>query len=427
MPVCYISIAVHDPLTQMTGDFCLRPVPTCALALAGEEASLHGRLSSFPLVKYGCTELDEAVLLGGLERGSVVGISADDVDGFGLLPPDGVAGYDTGDIGRLGASGVGHNTKATGIDIQEQKCRAGLDSVMLSVVFDIDGIWQTLSELLQPLVAATSSSPVIHHEGHIGSLERNRMIPTTEIQDSEDEDILQPAGHKTFDSREEPRASSHEDQGERSSPMCPPEIIVVTHFSTFLTSLFARREKAEAHKTLAYLKWQLRGLSRSCSMSPLILLVNSTTTEEASNRPRGSALDLSGSTRTHRSPEPTLHSIFASVRSLRPSRPSFGVVFSQFLDLHILCTDLSENHANLACRLERAAASTKCDHQCRSLAHIEVLKDNLGINSAHLRKQNREKRWAVLDVYGQKIVNPGDGLIREPQTTSEHVPSQKDT
>lgn len=79
------KIAVHDPLTQMTGDFCLRPVPTCALALAGEEASLHGRLSSFPLVKYGCTELDEAVLLGGLERGSVVGISADDVDGFGLL------------------------------------------------------------------------------------------------------------------------------------------------------------------------------------------------------------------------------------------------------------------------------------------------------------------------------------------------------
>ncbi len=285
----------------------------------------------------------------------------------------------------------------------QDKCRASLDSVLLSVVFDIDGIWQTISELLQP--RATVASPSFTtKEGSTSSLNPERYMPAAEIQDSEDEDLSQSVGHDRISSQDELGALSHDAHDERSPVIRLPEIIVVTHFSTLLTSLFARREKTAAHKSLALLRARLRGLSSSASTSPLLLLVNSTT-DEATNKHKEPTADFSGPTVGNKRTEPTLRSIFSSVRGLRPSRPSFGGVFNQFLDLHLLCTDISNYQATPSCSLEKAEESANSDYQRRSPTLVEVLQDNVGLDSPPVHQHHREQRWAVLEVSNHQIVN----------------------
>lgn len=282
----------------------------------------------------------------------------------------------------------------------EEKSRASLDRVMLSLVFDIDGIWPTISELLQTGVAVASPSIALEG-GATNSHKPNQYISAAEIQDSEDEDLPYPIGHGRIKYQNESRAPSHDAQDDSSAARCSPEIIVVTHFSTLLMSLFARREKTAAHKSLALLRARLRGLSSSTSTNPLILLVNSTI-EEVSNKYESNA-DFSNPTSGNKGTETTLRSMSSSLRGLRPSRPSFGAVFSQFLDLHILCTDISSHQAGSPCSIENAAGSTKTDCQGHSPTLVEVLQDNLG--SLHDCKHHREQRWAVLNISHQQIVD----------------------
>ncbi|OAR02803.1 hypothetical protein LLEC1_00209 [Akanthomyces lecanii] len=407
-----------DSVTGITKQFSLQPGPVCASTLASEETSLQDRLAKLQLVQYGCAELDGAVLLGGLQRGSVVGVSADNADGFGLLM--GLQGTirailhgsasrvlvitpkPLASVSKLIMDIAKSELSKSGLPPAriEEKCRTSLDRVMLSVVFDIDGIWPTISELLQPRVAV-ASSPVTLEEENSSSHIPGRYMPPVEIQDSDDEALSQ---YVTLDRRKyqnESRVPAHDAQKESSPAICLPEIIVVTHFSTLLTSLFARREKTAAHKSLALLRARLRGLSGSASTNPLILLVNSTT-EEDSNKYNESTPGFGNLTSGNKSTEPTLRSIFSSVRSLSPSRPRFGTVFNQFLDLHLLCTEMSNNQAMSSCSVEKAAGSTKADCQGHSPTLVEVLHDNL--DSHHVHKRHREQRWAVLDIANQQIV-----------------------
>lgn len=60
------------------------PVPVSASVLVGRELDRRRRLSRRGNVLTGCRDVDEYVLLGGLERGSVVGVSAEE-DEMGLL------------------------------------------------------------------------------------------------------------------------------------------------------------------------------------------------------------------------------------------------------------------------------------------------------------------------------------------------------
>lgn len=76
---------MEAPLPDVIKDFGIQPDPVCASTLASNEATLQDRLARFQPIQYGCKELDGIVLLGGLQRGSVVGVSADNTDGFGLL------------------------------------------------------------------------------------------------------------------------------------------------------------------------------------------------------------------------------------------------------------------------------------------------------------------------------------------------------
>lgn len=63
-----------------------RPRPVSAAALASIEKRRRDFLRGLGPCRSGCDDLDNYVLLaGGFERGSVVGISAEDEDGVGVM------------------------------------------------------------------------------------------------------------------------------------------------------------------------------------------------------------------------------------------------------------------------------------------------------------------------------------------------------
>jgi hypothetical protein len=61
----------------------INPVPASILAYI--ENGRRNGLQCSTRYKSGCDELDDNVLLGGFERGTVVGISSEEEDEFGLL------------------------------------------------------------------------------------------------------------------------------------------------------------------------------------------------------------------------------------------------------------------------------------------------------------------------------------------------------
>lgn len=63
-----------------------RPKPISASALASIEKQRRDLVRGLGPCRSGCEDLDDYVLLtGGFERGSVVGISAEDEDGVGMM------------------------------------------------------------------------------------------------------------------------------------------------------------------------------------------------------------------------------------------------------------------------------------------------------------------------------------------------------
>ncbi|KAF4979913.1 hypothetical protein FZEAL_3975 [Fusarium zealandicum] len=62
-------------------------------------------------------------------------------------------------------------------------------------------------------------------------------------------------------------------------------MIVITHFSSLLTSLFTHREKSAAHSALQLLGSHLRDLTRNLASHPLILILNSTSSPAAKPAP----------------------------------------------------------------------------------------------------------------------------------------------
>lgn len=71
------------PASQASSHFPLLE-PISGATLYELESARRETLRRRGRVRTGCAEVDDAVLLGGLERGSVVGVSAEDIE-FGLL------------------------------------------------------------------------------------------------------------------------------------------------------------------------------------------------------------------------------------------------------------------------------------------------------------------------------------------------------
>lgn len=241
-------------------------------------------------------------------------------------------------------------------------------------------------------------------------------------------------------------------------PAAIPDMILVTHFSSLLTTLFTHADKTTAHTRLQLLASYMHRLTRSAD--PLIMLVNSTTSPspaaDASTStsatpgpgpgpgPPHPPLDPRG-TRHQRPLDPTLRSIFnpgpqlqlrggtgydhgygyghrypyGAATTTRRNKPSFGATFAQFLDLHLLCTAVprARDDAEVAVALGGGAGAG----DVRYAWVVEVLLDELGFwawgtgkekgkesgkgigkessGSARLpTRVNREQRWAAVDV-----------------------------
>ena len=289
--------------------------------------------------------------------------------------------------------------------------RQSLDKVLLSSVFDMDGVWQSLVELdskdkdsreQQPLYDALNVGKPPSSSSSSSSSKVDVVIEKNQIEDSDD-DQLSPQAENTA-SQLETEVESTLQEAEKASP----DIIVLTDFSTFLTSLFTQRERSAAHSSLLLLKSHLHFLARSLSSNPLILIVNSTTAEPA---PRGAEAHLSGLVHPSSGASKSdngLRSIFSSLHysmeryndpgPFRRVRPSFGLIFSQLLDLHILCTAISEAHGPDGTErntLKTAGRNKSGVTSTTSL--VEILSDDVGTWSVSCSPgaKSREQRWGI--------------------------------
>lgn len=273
------------------------------------------------------------------------------------------------------------------------RLREGLDKVMLSCVFDMDGLWEVLADLDrgEPVEEEEGISP--HEEKEIQKQDTTEA-QVDEIQDSQDDD----------DEAFSPiRQTSQPPPPEKSpSKLTPhPEVILITHFSSLLTSLFTHRERSAAHAALQLLGSHLRDLSRNLSSSPLILLLNSTSPTFSGPAPIATTATTPPAKQTFI--DPTLRSIFnppsTTGYSSRRTKPNFGLSFTQLLDLHILCTRIpkARNDAEVA-------VQQRSGEEAKMVWVVEVLLDELGIWEGKMGvRRGREQNWTAVDVVEGRI------------------------
>lgn len=280
----------------------------------------------------------------------------------------------------------------------------------------------------------------------------------TEIADSEDEDdALTPLSPPRESSEPEtaahavPQESSAKemeaslDQPSIKQPIKQADsrhsdMILVTHMSTLLSSLFRQREKDTAHQMLQLLSSHLRYLTRSPDHGgPLIMILNSTTNSQEAPAatstkpdpgqgrpsppppPPPEAPDTRG---PNRPLDPTLRSIFNppplpatglayahDTPLSRRNKPSFGLIFTQMLDMHLLCTRVPRARADaevlFAPRGQAAGAGTGAGTTAVRYGWVvEVLLDEVGVWEGEgtrplpwgTKRASREQRWGAVDV-----------------------------
>lgn len=252
-------------------------------------------------------------------------------------------------------------SQGIGGDAAKTKLRECLERVMLSCVFDVDGLWEVLADLNKPAEEETEEE---EEEGQV-----------EEIQDSQDDDdeALSPV-----DKVQPPKQQTTQ-----------PGIIVVTHFSSLLTGVFTHRERSAAHSVMELLGSHLRDLSRNLSSNPLIMLLNSTSSSSGppTAQPKNTPLDA------------TLRSIFHTPspgqgpHSTRRIKPNYGMVFSQLLDLHLLCTRIPRTMQ------DAEAAVQRLGEEVRMVWVVEVLQDEIGVwKGTRGDRKGREQLWTAVDV-----------------------------
>lgn len=236
-----------------------------------------------------------------------------------------------------------------------------------------------------------------------------------------------------------------------TSSRCP-EIIIITHMSHLLSTLFQQREKSTAHQTLQLLSSHIRHLTRAPEYGgPLVMLLNSTTSSDNNSNPPGGA--AAAPDRPDRPPppppaagdpsapaaapknktlDPSLRSIFNPPpsaaasgpsyyaydtpprRSVRQNKPSFGLVFTQLLDMHLLCTQVPKakrDNAEEALYAAPAAATGVIPPTKKAAAAVaahgwvvEALLDEIGVWEGRAavveggRRRSREQRWGAVEV-----------------------------
>ncbi|KAJ4386571.1 hypothetical protein N0V93_009469 [Gnomoniopsis smithogilvyi] len=271
----------------------------------------------------------------------------------------------------------------------------------------------------------------------------SRPPKTSSAEDNSDGPREKAQAFKAVDGEKTPPAPSSY-KGESTHP----DIILITHMSTLLSSLFHQREKATAHQTLQLLASHLRYLARSTEHGgPLIMILNSTTTSESNVAAPAQHHDRdgpplpppSGGPSTPNKPlDPTLRSIFnpppLPVSGLpyhydtphsRRNKPSFGLIFTQLLDLHLLCTKIPRTRADAEALYAPTSPGTR--KAVEYVWAVEVLLDGIGVweGREHVLegrpRRFRDQRWGAVevkrDVMGLRIVDAFE-------KTAQAVPQQ---
>ncbi|KAL2180959.1 uncharacterized protein P884DRAFT_274812 [Thermothelomyces heterothallicus CBS 202.75] len=439
-------MAAAFPFSQASSHLPIEQPLPASLLLDREIARKEGLAASGNLMT-GCRELDEYVLLGGFERGSVVGVSAEE-DGeeeIGLLiglqtVAHLLASKSTARamvvttlpatvlLPKLRKALVGQLMKVQGgwqnFQAELQAC---LERISISRVFDIEGLWEVLEELEDTVLVRDGESPRPTQTGK-----------RSEIPNSEDDD----GGLSSSEApSSKPSPQPESTSVEARSPTLP-DIILVTHTSTLLNALFTGRDKDTAHNMVLLLASRLHALTRSSAHgAPLFMFLNSTTSPANFPQPPN-ADDTTLTAPSRDTPRPpskhldsTLRSIFnpppppppatqtvlaaraqqeastsAAASSARRNKPAFGLVFSQMLDLHLLCTRVPRTRADSAALMANPGMNVM---DVSYAWVVEVLLDELGVyekrngDSLEWReRRSREQRWAAVDVDEEdRVVN----------------------
>lgn len=377
---------------------------------------------------------------------------------------------------ELKARGV---SKSDEIAARRRDC---LDRIMLSRVFDMDGLDEVLAdldataatpgdgkeeeEIIEMQSAEETADMAVQPDPTAADGDGNGNVAVSskeekpretsvvaEIQDSQDEDetpspppapiaipqlpqpqsddtnlkdtirTTEPDNHSTPNRQVD--SKNNDDKSTTTTASSTPDIILITHFSSLLTSFFTQRDKSAAHTALRLLATHLRRLSRTLPSNPLIILLNSTDSGAHASESHSHENNLnmnpnplplpdqqsSYSTAyksASSSTDPTLRSIFNPAHhastSYKANKPTFGLVFSQLLDLHLLCTR--------APRPSRAAPSS-----LRAVTVVEVLLDETGLwEGERGQRKRREQRWTIAASRNGRMVSvPGSGRRTETQ------------
>ncbi|KXH46735.1 hypothetical protein CNYM01_06413 [Colletotrichum nymphaeae SA-01] len=266
---------------------------------------------------------------------------------------------------------------------------------------------------------------------------------TEELHEEETESRPPPPGEETPGAISAIAAAPSESKSPEDDDSKRPallDIILITHFHSLMTALFTRRDRQSAHDSLQRLSSHLRYLSRNLESSPLIMLLNSTssskepTTSKPANTQGGPPPPPPpppppnggehGTGSSGKAMDPTLRSIFnppalnitgygygGNQAASRRNKPTFGLVFSQLLDLHLLCTKIPRDKED-AERLYTAAPGGGGGGEddgtgVKFVWALEVLLDEIGVwehgtgaeagVGRRVPRKSREQRWGVVD------------------------------
>ncbi|KAF7898719.1 hypothetical protein EAF00_005165 [Botryotinia globosa] len=291
----------------------------------------------------------------------------------------------------------GQNTDGSAeIDIQKE-VNALLELVAISRVFDIEGLWEVLSELGRPndlfrnngddqemptTIPSWTSKPVAK------KTEPLQKIPE-EICDSEDEDIeLTPPPPPP-----PPLAKLPAPTPIPSSTETSPEILIIDSMHHLITHLFTHSEKVSAHNLLSLLSRTLHTLTHTQNI--LTILHNTTTSTK-------STFANYHSSRQPPHLPPTIHSIFSSPAQ----KPSLGRIFDDFLDIHIMISKLPKKRGDAEMLYGRDENTSHVGSEDVAYSFVfEVLRDECpvlgGERKLGRRFGDREQRWGVFEMGDQ--------------------------
>ena len=402
------------------------PHPVSALALLDQELASRSDLEARGRLSTGCSDLDEYVLVGGLRRGSVVGVSAEEdemallvrlrsvltlfhlprcckstVDALLHIFPScwfcliklTAAVFACYKLGLQTITQLlvhdepGSSTASTASTAAKPHPRAMIVTTLPGSVL-LPKLRQAITNKLSSIHGRRGDAHVHAHAQAKRCLENisiARIFDLEGLWEVLGELDATAASAAEQSARGEPHAPAEEPRG---APALP-DLVLITHASALLHALFTGRDRPAAHDVTARLAARLRAVSRSAAHGrPLIMLLNSVTVVAAAQVPAedgggggggGGAWNAAGeapSPGRHHRPRhqlnPTVHSVFGFSAPPAEKRPAFGMVFSKLLDLHLLCTRVP--------RTRRDVAAMVGANGCIGFSWVvEVLLDEVGV------------------------------------------------